>query len=165
MTSNSLSFVKSLEGVWVGPGRGVFPPDIPEFFYTEELTIKQGAKPVIFELRSITRRADNGAPMHIEVGFIRCPLNQDTAELVASHPFGLSEICHGGINKSGELELHCNEANILRTSSSSGVRTTGLRRIYRMDPESGKLNFEMDMATDKHPELQNHLISTLTRKM
>jgi len=164
MTSKTVAFLKSIEGVWIGEGRGVFPPRVPEFRYTEELTIKQSAKPVIFEYRSATRRLQTGEPMHVEVGFIRCPMNSDSIELLASHPFGVAEASHGSLIDSNSMELNCSEPTLLRTHSSGGVQTTKLKRTYRFDPANKQLLFSMDMATDQHPDLQNHLVCTMRKQ-
>lgn len=164
MSSKTVAFLKSIEGVWFGEGRGLFPPRVPEFRYIEELTIKQGSKPVIFEFRSATRRLETGEPMHVEVGFIRCPKDSDSVELIASHPFGLAEISEGAVNDSDSMELHCADPALLRTNSAGGVRTIKLKRTYKLNRENGELTFVLDMATDKHPDIQNHLVCTMRKR-
>jgi hypothetical protein len=163
MSSKSKSFLKSLEGVWIGDGIGSFPPRVPEFRYIEELTIRQGSKPAIFEFRSATRRSKTGDPMHVEVGFIRSLPESDSVELVVSHPFGLAEVSHGSFCDSNMIELLSVEAGLIRTQSANGARTTCLRRRYQLDPIEGALTFTMDMATDSQPSLQNHLVCKLRR--
>ena len=163
MTSRNISFMKSLEGRWVGEGRGRFPPNIPEFRYVEELEIRQGGKPAVFEFRSATRNAETGGPMHVEVGFIRCPAGTSKIEMICSHPFGLSEISHG-ILRGDILEFVCDEASMLRTSTTGEVKTTQIRREYVLDHSAGSLVFTMDMATDRHPTIQNHLLCTLRKQ-
>lgn len=164
MSSKTITFLKSIEGVWCGEGRGIFPPRVPEFRYSEELTIRQGAKPPIFEFRSATRRLETGEPMHVEVGFIRCPPDGETIEMLVSHPFGLAEKSEGVWKDSHSIELQSSESTMLRTNSAGGVRTTKLKRIYRLDPRTGELTFTMDMATDKHPDIQNHLVCILRKR-
>jgi hypothetical protein len=164
MTPKSISFLMRLEGVWIGEGKGSFPPRVPEFKYIEELTIKQGAKPSIFEFRSATRRSETGEPMHVEVGFIRCIPESSSIELVASHPFGLCEVSHGSMLDSNILELRSAEEGLVRTQSAKGARTTRLSRVYELDPVSSSLTFTVDMATDGHPSIQNHLVCIMRRR-
>jgi hypothetical protein len=157
--------IQKLVGVWVGKGVGVYPPRVAEFHYVEELTIKQTAKPIVFEFRSITKHAKSGEPMHVEVGFIRCP-PRAPVEIVSSHPFGLTEISQGALQSDFKLELTSSEQNgsITRVRSATDPHTTGIRRVYELSQDGNELLFTMDMATSLHPDMQNHLICKLKKQ-
>ena len=158
------TILKQLEGVWTGEGTGVYLPNVPEFHYIEELTIKPTAKPVVWEFRSTTIHAVSGKPMHVEVGFIRCPPT-GLVELVACHPFGLSECSHGQYTPGEALTLCSSDKSgtISRTPTSSAPFTTEIRRIYDLSHDGKELTFFMDMATNQSPDLRNHLVSKLTK--
>lgn len=159
----NVQLLKRIEGVWSGRGVGIYPPRVAEFHYTEELTIKQTNKPIVWEFKSVTKNAETGKPMHVEVGYIRTPSN-GSIELVASHPFGLTEISHGKPTSDDGVTLAANAETLMRVPSASSPHTTGLRRVYQISPDDRSLSFSMDMATDIHPELQNHLVCKLMRK-
>ena len=159
----NLQFVKKLEGVWVGRGVGVYPPRVARFEYEEHLTVKATAKPTVWEFRSATKHAISGKPMHVEVGYMRA---QQTGgvELVASHPFGLTEISSGTCVDDDRVELHASSNTLMRVGSATSPHTTGLRRLYAFSDDGDSLTFIMDMATSNHPELQNHLVCKLQRQ-
>jgi hypothetical protein len=158
----NVQFLKRIEGVWTGRGIGVYPPTVGEFRYIEELTIKQTAKPIVWEFKSVTKHETTGKPMHIEAGFIRAPPT-GSIELVASHPFGLTEISNGRIVSADTAELTSNLETLHRVPTATSPFTTGLRRVYEISQDNQSLSFTMDMATSNHPELQNHLICKLSR--
>jgi hypothetical protein len=162
----TLGFGQKICGVWNGRGAGCFPPTVPEFQYTEELTIQPTGKPSVFEFRSSTKHADSGKPMHVECGFIRFPANGNV-ELIASHPFGLSEMSHGTFKEESSLmELRSDQTvgSISRAPSATSPHTTGIRRVYQLSADGRNMSFTMDMATDLHPDMQNHLICELEKR-
>jgi hypothetical protein len=156
----NVRFLQKLIGTWEGCGVCVYPPNVPEIRYKEQLTITQGAKPVVFGYKSVTQDEVTGKTLHVESGFFRCAPPGDHVELIASHPFGVAEISEG-ILTGDSLELVCDEdKGLIRSSSVSGAKTTGLIRRYTL--ADGVLKFSMEMATDSH-KMQNHLVSTLKR--
>lgn len=159
----NMQFAKKLEGIWVGRGIGVYPPRVPQFEYEEHLTVKPTAKPTVWEFRSATKHAISGKPMHVEVGYIRTPQN-GSIEIVASHPFGLTEISSGACSNDDRAEMHASSSTLLRADSATSPYTTALRRVYKLSDDGESLKFTMDMATSNHPELQNHLICHLKRQ-
>jgi hypothetical protein len=156
-------FVKGLEGTWIGGGAGVYPPRVESFEYEELLTIKPTAKPQVWELRSATKNAKSGKPMHVESGFIRAPPNGEI-ELVVSHPFGLCEISSGSCHSGKKVELHATGNSLTRVKTAGSPYTTGIRRTYELSDDGDVLKFRMDMATNEHQGLQNHLTSELRRQ-
>jgi hypothetical protein len=159
----NIQLLKKLEGVWIGRGIGVYPPRVSQFEYEEHLTIKPTAKPTVWEFKSATKHAVSGQPMHVEVGYIRAP-SSETIELVASHPFGLTEISSGECSGDARVELVATPKTLIRVESATSPFTTGLKRVYEVSADGNTLKFTMDMATSNHPELRNHLISNLTKQ-
>jgi hypothetical protein len=159
----NINLAKRLEGVWKGTGRGAYPPRVPEFVYHETLTISPTAKPFVWAFHSMTKHAETGKPMHVETGYIRAPPS-GTIELIATHPFGLTEISQGTPKLLGKIELMATESGLQRVDSATSPYTTGLRRVYEISEDGQSLLFTMDMATNNHPELSNHLVSRLTRE-
>lgn len=156
----NVELLKKLIGTWEGEGICQYPPNVPVTPYLEQLTIRQAAKPTVFEYRSSTQHATTGNTLHVETGFIRCPPNTNLVEMVVSHPFGLAEISEGSV-KNGSMELDTSDGKgIIRVSTTKGNRTTQLVRRYKLVDDC--LEFSMDMATNVH-DLQNHLVSRLKR--
>ncbi len=157
----NLQLLNRMVGTWEGEGICQYLPTVPVVQYLEQLTIRKGAKPIVFEYRSSTQNAQNGHTLHVETGFFRCPPNSSNIELVAAHPFGLAEISEGVVEES-TVELTSSDfKGIVRASSSIGSRTTHIVRRYRMTGEDS-LEFTMEMATNNH-DLQNHLTARLKR--
>ena len=155
--------LKKLEGVWIGQGKGIYPPRVLEFNYQETLTIKPTAKPSVWEFRSATVHALSGKPMHVETGYIRTPSN-GSVELIATHPFGLTEISTGECLNEYSFELVASDRTLHRVQSATEPFTIGLKRRYELTGDGLGLTFTMDMATSNHPEFQNHLVCNLTKQ-
>lgn len=182
-------FMKELEGVWRGEGRGVYPPRVGEFHYIEELTIKALPKPNTWELKSATKHKESGKPMHSEVGFIRCFPDESTTsdggssnnggiiEFCLVHPFGVTEVSEGEFNNhTCTIEVRSSGDGLTRTKTAKTPHTTELRRMYQLrsvesstgSPQGSTiddcapkyLHFVFDMATTTSP-MQNHLEARL----
>lgn len=155
--------IKKLEGVWQGDGKGIYLPRVPEFSYAETLSITPTSKPSVWEFRSTTVHALSGKPMHIESGFIRASPD-GSVELLATHPFGLTEISTGECSNENSFELFATDKTLRRVQSATEPFTVALKRKYEVSSDGLGLSFTMEMATSNHPEFQKHLVCNLTKQ-
>jgi THAP4-like, heme-binding beta-barrel domain len=152
-----IAVLAPLLGVWAGQGAGEYPT-IEPFAYLEEVSFGHVGKPFLSYTQR-TKAADDGRPMHAEVGYLRAPA-PGRIELVLAHPTGVAEIAEGTLSvEQGLIEIELEATNIGRTGSAKEV--TALGRSIRVDGD--ELTYTLRMGAVGQP-LQDHLTATLHRK-
>jgi len=151
-----IAVLAPLLGVWAGQGAGEYPT-IQPFAYLEEVSFGHVGKPFLSYTQR-TKAADDGRPMHAEVGYLRAPA-PGRIELVLAHPTGVAEIAEGTLSvEQGLIEIELEATNIGRTGSAKEV--TALGRSIRVDGD--ELTYTLRMGAVGQP-LQDHLTATLHR--
>jgi hypothetical protein len=151
-----IAVLAPLLGVWAGQGAGEYPT-IEPFAYLEEVSFGHVGKPFLSYTQR-TKAADDGRPMHAEVGYLRAPA-PGRIELVLAHPTGVAEIAEGTLSvEQGLIEIELEATNIGRTGSAKEV--TALGRSIRVDGD--ELTYTLRMGAVGQP-LQDHLTATLHR--
>ena len=146
-----------LLGTWTGRGAGDYPT-IEPFGYLEEVSFDHVGKPFL-SYRQRTRAADDGRPMHAEVGYLRVP-SAGRIELMLAHPTGITEIAEGSLSVGGGvIVMEMSSTAIGRSASAKEV--TALARSIRVDGD--ELTYTVQMGAVGQP-LQHHLTATLRRK-
>ena len=152
-----IAVLAPLLGVWAGQGTGEYPT-IEPFSYLEEVSFGHVGKPFLSYTQR-TKAADDGRPMHAEVGYLRAP-SPGRIELVLAHPTGVAEIAQGTLSvDQGVIQIEVEATNIGRTGSAKEV--TALGRSIRVDGD--ELTYTLRMGAVGQP-LQDHLTATLHRK-
>ena len=152
-----IAVLAPLLGVWAGQGAGEYPT-IKPFAYLEEVSFGHVGKPFLSYTQR-TKAADDGRPMHAEVGYLRAP-SPGRIELVLAHPTGVAEIAQGTLSvDQGAILIDVEATNIGRTGSAKEV--TALGRSIRVDGD--ELTYTLRMGAVGQP-LQDHLAATLHRK-
>lgn len=152
----SIAMLAPLVGTWSGPGAGEYPT-IDSFQYVEEVTFGHVGKPFLAYSQR-TRAADDGRPLHAEVGYLRVP-SAGRTELVLAHPTGIAEIEEGTISADDDtLVLELTATSIGLTASAKEV--TALSRSFRLVGD--ELSYTVRMGAVGLP-VQHHLSATLRR--
>lgn len=150
MIAGNLTALQPLVGSWRGKGQGSYPT-ISEFAYTEELTFTDVGKPfLVYQQRTW---AEDGRPLHVETGYLRCPV-AGIAELTLAQPTGHTEIGHGTISRDPlGVRLDC---RVDATDSAKPVSAT--RREWSLIEDELVVGFAMAAVGEP---LTGHLVSRL----
>lgn len=150
--NEALEPIAFLLGTWRGSGKGHYPT-IDSFTYEEEAAFTHTGRAFLV-YSSKTKRADTGAPMHSENGFIRIS-GDGGLEFVIAHAFGITEISEGSLeNRSLRV------ASKVLTSSTTAKTVEAVTR--EIEVKGDELRYGIGMAFGGL-ELQNHLSATLRR--
>jgi hypothetical protein len=141
-----------LLGTWRGEGQGEYPTISP-FRYRELATFTHVGKPFIAYSQR-TFAADDGRPLHGEVGYFRLP-RAGWVELVVAHPPGLVEVEEGPIS---HLSLRLRSTVVAATSSAKEV--TAIERDFELEP--GVMSYSLRMAAVGE-SMTHHLAARLQR--
>ncbi|HLV04247.1 FABP family protein [uncultured Georgenia sp.] len=151
----NLAPVAGLVGTWRGPGRGEYPTTEP-FEYTEELVFTDVGKPFLHYAQRTW--SPDGAPMHVETGYLRVP-GDGTAEFVLALPTGQTELAEGPLTPEPDGFSAELRSRVLNAATARPVDRTVRRLRLRGD----ELRTELDMAAVGVP-LTRHLTSVLARQ-
>jgi hypothetical protein len=146
-----------LLGTWEGEGSGSYPT-IEPFAYGERVTFGHVGKP-FFTYQQVTWRAEDGAPLHAETGYLRVvpgiAIGALAVEWVLAHPTGIAEVEEGRLVED-TLELRA--TTIGRTATAKPVHS--LRRQFVLGEDT--LRYDLWMAHGDTPET-HHLAAMLHR--
>ena len=151
-----IAILAPLIGTWAGRGTGDYPT-IDDFGYLEEVAFAHVGKP--FLSYSQRTRANDGAPMHAETGYLRVPA-AGRVELVLAQPSGVTEIDEGTLaDAGGALVLELASTSVGLTSTAKEVLSVA--RSIRV--EGDDLSYTVLMGAMGLP-LQHHLTASLHRQ-
>jgi hypothetical protein len=63
----------------------------------------------------------------------------------------------------GAFTVSLESSSLTRTPTARPPFVTAVARRYTVRPATGELTYEIDMATENTPKLQNHLLATLKK--
>jgi hypothetical protein len=146
-----------LVGTWEGEGSGHYPT-IDPFTYGERVTFAHTGKPFL-TYQQVTWRAEDGSPLHAEVGYLRAvpgvAIGALAVEWVLAHPTGIAEVEEGRL-VGDTIEL--TTTTLGRTATAKPVRS--LRRQLVLGEDT--LRYDLWMAHADIPET-HHLTAQLHR--
>ena len=143
-----------LIGTWKGEGTGAFPT-ITDFVYVEEITFVSTGKPFLaYQQRTWS---PEGAPMHVETGYLRQP-KPGFLDLVVALPTGHAEILEGPLVIDGDALAFTLEGSMLNATNAKQIVDS--RRTYRMQDDA--ITFGYDMSYAGHVGTR-HISSVLYR--
>ncbi len=135
-----------LVGTWSGEGRGEYPT-IEPFAYRETVTFTSTGKPFLAYAQR-TFAADDGRPLHAEVGYLRMP-RPGWVELVVAHPTGVVEVDEGALSGA---TLRLRSRVVATTPSAKDV--SALERDLVVGP--AEIRYRLAMAAVGH-DMTHHL--------
>lgn len=139
-----------LVGVWQGTGTGDYPTT-GSFAYLETLELVLHPKGFVVHSQR-TQAADDGRPLHAEVGYWRTP-GPGRLELVLAHPTGVTEVCEGSVE---EGVFHLRSTGVGCSGSAKPVQS--LERWYRVDGDVLRYRLSMGAVGEPHqPHLEGEL--------
>lgn len=145
--------LRFLLGAWAGSGQGEYP-SIGPFGYEETISFAHIGKPFLMYSQR-TRAADDGRPLHAEVGFWRLP-KANWLEVVVAHPTGVVEVDEGelvgNVTRLRSTRLAC---------TGSAKEVTQIERIFTF--EDDVIRYALKMAAVGFP-LSLHLEAELVRQ-
>lgn len=150
----TLQNVSGLIGTWRGEGRGEYPT-IDPFEYTEEVTFAEVGKPFLVYAQKTW--SPEGAPMHIETGYLRVT-EGSAVEFILAQPTGQTELAEGRLTVSDggfTCELHSRVVN-----SATAKQVDGTRRTIELAGDVLTTNFAMSAVG---VPMTHHLASTMRR--
>lgn len=149
-----------LLGIWRGSGLV-----LPSFTYEEELSLILFGTPVANQINFSSRTWKSASsyeesPLHSEFGMLKVMYVNDPvevkAELLLTHPFGMTEIETGEF-RDGVLEMRT--FNISRSPTATNAIVEGIRRRFWI--EGDRLKYELYLKVvdkDEYLHLQAELI-------
>ncbi len=154
--NENLVQVAALVGTWSGTGRGEYPT-IEPFEYHETVTFGDVGRPFLTYSQHTTA-ADDGRPLHAEVGYWRLTA-PGVAEVVLAHPTGITEIQHGTVSCTNDvIEIVLSSATVGLSATARSV--VEVERRFLVDGDV--LEYRLAMAAVGLP-LQHHLAARLIR--
>jgi hypothetical protein len=141
-----------LLGDWVGEGEGEYPT-IESFGYVEQISFSHVGKPFLVYTQR-TRHADDGRPLHAEMGYLR-PVGADGIELSLAHPTGITEVSAGSL-----IGQRIDLATTAVGRTPTAKEVTAVERTIEVDGD--RLTYTVRMAAVGQP-LQHHLSASLRR--
>jgi hypothetical protein len=144
--------VSFLLGTWRGEGQGEYPT-IKPFDYREEVRFWQVGKPFLLYTQR-TQAADDGRPLHTEMGYLRVA-GPDQLEFVVAQGTGFAEVDVGSVH---DQKIELKNQHLVRTPTAKHV-TDVSRTIW---VEGDVLRYELSMAMASVP-MTHHLSATLRR--
>lgn len=118
--------------------------------YNEHLSFTSLGQPLL-NYRSLTWNADNGAPMHLESGFLRIDEDETSVSFLIAQSFGVATVEEGAVK----------DNSIFTKSSAIGhmnfvrQKVILLERCYRLN-DKGQLEYTLMMETIRTP-LTHHV--------
>lgn len=144
--------VSFLLGTWKGEGKGEYPT-IKPFAYREEVRFWHVGKPFLAYMQK-TQAADDGRPLHAEMGYLRAPA-PDRLEFVIAQAIGFAEIEIGTVR---DQRVELKSESFVRAPTAKQV-TAVTRTIWVADDV---LRYELAMAMANVP-MSHHLSAMLRR--
>ena len=155
-----IASIAFLLGSWSGSGTGEYPT-IQPFNYTESVSFAHVGKPFLTYIQR-TADADDGRPLHAEMGYVRIP-SPGRIEFVVAHPTGVAEIAEGTIEGgSGRERIMLRSTFVGRTGSAKDISTIERRFLFDDSESAPVLRYTLRMAAVGLP-LQHHLAAALRR--
>lgn len=152
--------LSALIGTWKGRGLAVYPTiETTEYLEEMEFEYVENDPAIFFHQKTwyIKDGSDKGATLHLECGYIICK-EEGKYELINAQNNGRSEILKGMLSMFSGNTFHLALESKAFANDERMVRSS--RDIY-VDAEA--LKYYMNMATQKTPEIRQHLEATLIK--
>uniref|UniRef100_V9IL97 THAP domain-containing protein 4 n=2 Tax=Apis cerana TaxID=7461 RepID=V9IL97_APICE len=151
-----------LKGIWRTrencPGIGKFPTITP-FEYHEEMNWHSIGQPMLNYVAK-SWDAETKKPLHYEMGFLKIIPDTNKVHLLLSHNFGVTTI-EEGIFENNIIKLR--STNIRRpTKVANSHKVIEIQREFKLIGDC--LQHTLYMATEKTPELHEHVSAVYIRK-